>query len=198
MLFQLIDILHHLHAVVLADAMRQMNDEVAFVQLDEAVDRPTFELRLLLRDAADVRPVEQFVIAEHDDALRYQPKPAPDTTDAQRDSLGQFRHTFVEQLGKTVLLALVVTGDQNAFLPTDDFRQLTENFGSRAGEAFDRFNLQMTRLVETVGGDGSHLDRRLLRQLRHDRVDAEQPARILHPLQVLPTFRHQIAQLAEH
>ena len=59
------------HGVVLADAMRQVNDQIAFVQLDEAIDRPAFKPRLLLRDAADVCPVEQLVIAEDDNALRH-------------------------------------------------------------------------------------------------------------------------------
>jgi len=51
------------------DALGEVNDEVAFGQVEEGVDGARFELPAR-HDGADFFAVEEFVVAEHDDTGR--------------------------------------------------------------------------------------------------------------------------------
>ncbi len=68
MLFFLVPLVEQLHPSIDADAIRQMDDQVPFAQLEEGVDRPRF-VGAATRLAADFRPPEQLLIAEDDQAF---------------------------------------------------------------------------------------------------------------------------------
>ena len=65
-----------------------VNDEIAVVQLQEAVDGPRL-VAPAARDPADVDAVEQGVIAEDDDPLGDEPKAVGHGAQAESDALGE-------------------------------------------------------------------------------------------------------------
>ena len=114
--------------------MREVHDQVAFVQIEKTVDRPRFLALAASRlGPPNLGASEQLVVADHNDAVRHHAEAARDFTDAQLDAVGNRPSEriggigFREQFHEPVEFALVVAGDQDLLVATDNLGQLADD-----------------------------------------------------------------------
>ena len=82
--------LDRLKAQIPRDAVIDMDDQVAGVQVEKAVDRPPFEPFAGPRRPTDFDPVEQLVVAQDQDPVPDQPEPASHRPKAERHPRDKF------------------------------------------------------------------------------------------------------------
>ena len=113
-----------LHAAIAADAVRQMDDQIPFAQLQKTVDGPRF-VGAPAGLATEFRPAKQLLIAEDDqDPFRDQTEAVRHVAHAQLDAAAERAARLRQQLGQAGPFALVVAGDQHLFVAADDRFQL--------------------------------------------------------------------------
>ena len=88
MLLGRVPLLHQLHAAIPSNPVREMHDDIPFIQLQKTINRPRLNFPSPLRFSRDRRPPEQLMIAEHNDPLSDQPKAAIHAADAEHDAIG--------------------------------------------------------------------------------------------------------------
>src|SRR5439155_21667281 len=84
MLFGLSVMIEHLHAAIAGDAMADVHDEIALLQLEETVDGAGFELAAWLHRAGLIA-MEQLVIAKHHDVPAGRDALGPDQAEPRMD-----------------------------------------------------------------------------------------------------------------
>ena len=73
------------HPTETGNPMREMNDEIAGIEIQKAIDRSGFDFAFLC-GSPGFRPSEEFIIPQHDHPIGPQAKPACDMPDAESNS----------------------------------------------------------------------------------------------------------------
>ena len=148
MLFGLSVMIQHLHAAIAGDAVADVHDQIALLQLEEAVDGAGFELAARLHRAGLIA-MEQLVIAKHHDVPAGRDALDPDQAeprmhlpDDEAQPLGLGELSGGEHVAEAFLLRFVVAGDEHQIAGRRRV-QLILQLGDVAAETLDRFKRQM-------------------------------------------------------
>ena len=191
MFFGLLFVLEQLQSAVAADAVADVHDQVAFAQVEEAVDRAA---QPPPRRPGHVGPPEQLPGADQNNPLVAQPEAVLQMSHRKMEpAVGRQvrrREHFFQPLGLGLRLANevdVVTGRRRVeFVPHPI---------DVAAESLDRFELQMTRGLVGAGRDGLGRDVRKAGDLPLHFVDGVIVLRPVHAGQEMPRLVAQVGRL---
>ena len=111
MFFNLILFLQQFHAAKATNSVGQMNNVVAFSQIEKAIDGSTLNLLLPRCWSANIGPAEQFVVANHHQVISQHLETTFHMPKTQRN-IAQ-RWCFGQQFFQSRFLTVVMTGDQH-------------------------------------------------------------------------------------
>ena len=149
-LFGVLVLLEDLHAAVAGDAVGDMHDQVAFGEIEEAVDGPRFE-PAARQHLADVFAVEELVIAEHGDACVHHAETGAHPARHQPEPVGLGKLARGQDFVQAFALGLIVTGNHHA-VAGHRAVELVAQLGDVAAEALDRLDPQMTGCLDRRRG----------------------------------------------
>ena len=195
LLVVLVRLVDEMQAAIPGDPVVDVDDQVAFVQVEEAVDGPAL-VSPAGHGPADLGAGEQLVIADHQRPGVDQVESRPDPADGQDQPVGLGQLGVGEDLAQPLDLGRVVAGDQDA-VAGGGAVELGLDLGQVAGESLDALDPQVAGRLERVGGQGRDGDRRKADQPLEARLDAEEPARIVEPAEVVPALVAQVVRLEQ-
>ena len=157
-LFSPVVFLKQAQSAIPSDAMGHVHHEVAFAELEKAVDRPRLTPP---RGAGQVLPLKQLGRAHQGDPLRHNAEAGFHVSDDETQRSGRRPACLTcpicssragcryvparrKQLAQSLTLRLGLTNDEYFVARTDLF-QLVANFADLAAEPLDRFELEMRR-----------------------------------------------------
>ena len=197
-------LVEHLHAAKAGNAVRDVNDQIAIGQIEEAVNRARFEpppwqhLPCLLA-------VKQLVIAENDNArapavfpCRCQnAKPGSYLAghQAQPARLGQLPPG--QHLAQAFAFSVVVTSNQYP-VPGCRMVQFLGQLADGAAESLNRFDAQVASCFHRGTRQGSEMNIGKAQELPENRLHREQSEGLGHPFQVMLPLFLEISRLNEH
>ena len=153
MLLGLAVLLEQLQPAIAADAVRQMDDQIALPQLEKAVDRPRLPPP---RGPREIVPLKQLRRAHQHDLLRHDAKPRLQVPHHQIKGTVDFFRRLVrrrlEQLAEPLDLGLRLADDEH-LLAEAHLVELVAHLGDVAAEPLDRFELQVA--VCSIEPDGT-------------------------------------------
>src|SRR5262249_7350293 len=141
-LFLLAVLVEHLHAAIAGDAVANVNDEIAFGQLEEAVNRPRFQAPAR-QHLTRLLAMEQLLSAQHDEPRVDESERRSHPSRDKPEPVGLGELPGGEHLAEALALGLIETGNQHAVTGLNVI-QLIANAGHLAAESFHRLDAQMT------------------------------------------------------
>ena len=177
------------------DPVVDMDDQVAFVQIQEAVDRPGL-VSPTGRGPADLGAGEQLVIADDQGPGVDQVESRPDPADGQRQPVGPGQLGVGEDFPQPVDLGRIVAGDQDV-VAGGGALQLGLDLGQVAGEPLDALDPQVAGRFQRIRGQGRDGDRGEPDQPLEARVDSIEAPRILDPAEIMATLLAQVVRLQQ-
>ena len=151
-------LLEDLQAAIAGDPVVDVDDQVALVQVEEAVDRAALVAPAGDR-AADLGAGEQLVVADDQRAGVDHVEARADAADGQLQPAGPGQLGVGEDLAQPLDLGRVVAGDQHAVAGRGAV-ELGLDLGQVAGEPLDALDPQVAGRLERVGGERRDGDRR--------------------------------------
>ena len=180
-------------AAIPGDAVVDVDDQVALVQVEEAVDGPALVPPPGDR-AADVGAREELVVADHEGRGVDQVEARPDPADGQMKPARSRQLGVGEDLAQPLDLGRVVAGDQDAFAGRGAI-ELGLDLGQLAREPLDALDPQVAGRFERIGRQRRDRDRREPDQPLEAALDGVEPARVVDPAEVVPALLAQVARL---
>ena len=175
-----------LQPAIAADAVRQVHDQIALPQLEEAVDRPRLPPP---RRAREVVPLKQLGRAHQRDPLRHDAEAGfqmPD--DEMQPALGHERRRL-EQLAQPLDLRIGLADDEH-LVAEAHLVELVADLGDVAAEPLDRLELQVGRLLHRTRRHARRRHRGKLVDLLERRPHRVKRLRPVHPVEIeLALFR---------
>ncbi len=184
MLLDLPLLFHQLHAAVAGDAVAEMHDEVAFMQVEETIDRPAQppptrtqgtgcptgragRRALHVAGAIDPWSAKQLSAAQHHDAVGHQPEAVLQGADGKIKAAIQGKLCAGKDLAQAADFGLGLT-DQERLLAAAGLVQLRADLFNVAAETLDRLDRQPARRFQRAGGNRRGGDRRELHRPADD------------------------------
>ena len=186
-------LLQQLHAAIAGDAVAEMHDEIAFVQVEKAVnctaEVPSCHCRPLHVGAA-----EKLAATEHDDPLGHQPEAALQRADGEVQAAvaGDLRRA--EDLAQAADFGLGLTYQEH-FLSAAGVVQLVADFVDLPAEPLDRFDRQAASRFQRADSDRRGRDRGKCCRLAYHVSHRMKALRVRKAFKILPAFGLQIARL---
>ena len=177
------------------DPMVDVNDQIALVQVEEAVDGPA-----LIAPAGD-RPAdlgagEELVVADHERLGVDQVETRPDAADGQVQPLRSGQLGVGKDLAQPLDLGRVVAGDQDVFAGGRAV-ELGLDLGELAREPLDALDPQVAGRLERVGRQRRDGDRGQADQALEAAFDREEPAHVFEPAQIMPALLAEVGRLEQ-
>ena len=144
-------------ALVTTDAVGDMDDVVAFVEIEERVDRPRESLPGSPR--RHVLAAEQLGARDEDELLRHEAEAAGEVTAGEVEAAAAGRRARGEELGEPRLLRLRRANDPH-FLIAAHRLQFIANTVEHAGEPLDTLHREIRARLEARRGDRRERHRR--------------------------------------
>ncbi len=195
LLVVLVRLREEVEPAITGDPVVDVDDQVAFVQVQEAVDRPA-----LVSSPGDgpahLGAGEELVIADDQRLGVDQVEPRPDSSDGQEQSLGSGQLGVGEDFAQPLDLGRIVTGDQDAVAGRGAI-QLGLDLRQVAGEPLDALDPQVTGRFERIRGQRREGDRREPDQPLEARLDAEEPAGVLDPAEIVASLGAEVVRLQQ-
>ena len=192
MLGRLVD---EVQAAIAGDPVVDVDDQVALIQVEEAVDRPAFVPPARDRPA-DLGAGEQLVVADHERLGVDQVEAGPDPADGQMQPARSGQLGVGKDLAQPLDLGLVVAGDQDV-LARGRAVELGLDLGQLAREPLDALDPQVAGRLERVGRQRRDRDRRQADQPLEAALDREQPALVVEPAEVMAPLLAEVGRLEQ-
>ncbi len=178
---------------IAGDAVVDMDNQVAFIQIEEAVDGPALVPPPGDR-AADIGAGEELMVGDHQGGGIDQVKARPDPSQGAMEAPLLCQGRVAEDLTQALDLGGVVAGDEHAVTGRGAV-ELGLHPGQLSREAFDALDPKMARRLQRVGRQGRDRDRREADQPLEGALHRVEPARVIDPAQVMPALLMEVAGL---
>ena len=190
MLGRLID---EVEPAVPRDSVVDVDDQVALVQVEEAVDGAAF-VAPASHGPANLGAGEELVIADHERAGVDQMEAGADSALGQVKPAGAGQFGVGEDLAEPLDLGRVVAGDQDVFTGGGAF-ELGLDLGELTGEPLDALDAHVAGRLERVSGERRDRDRREANQPLEAGFDAVDAAPIFQAIEVMTALLAKVCRL---
>jgi len=195
MFFLLVSLFEEFHAAKAGDAVIEMDDEIAFLQFEEGIDGTGFDF-FPGRRGPDIATAEEFVVAEHDEAIFHESEAMGDMSEAELQTIRGGEIGFGEEFGEAFEFSLVVTGENDGLIELDDLGKLLDGLVGGGFHAFDGFDAEMAGGFVGTGGEGAEGDGGVSDGFGEGGLDPVEATRIVESGEVLAAFRRDVRQIA--
>ena len=186
-------LLHRLHAAVAGDAVAEVYDQVAFVEVQETVDRPA-QPPADGRRTLHVGTAEKLAAAQQHDAVGHQPEAVLQGADGKMEAAVAGKLRAGKNLAQPADFGLGLT-DEEDLLAAAGIVQFFADLVNVAAEAFDRLDRQPASRFQRARGNRRGGDRRKLHRPADHVGDAMKSLRPFEAFEVLPAFALQFSRL---
>ena len=177
------------------DPVVDVNDQIAFVQVEEAVDGAALVAPASDRPA-DLGAGEELVIADHERLGVDQVEARPDPADGQVQPFRLGQLGVGKDLAQPFDFGRVVAGDQDVFAGGRAV-ELGLDLRELARKSLDALDPQVAGRLERVGRQGRDGDRGQADQALEAAFDGEEPAHVFEAAEILPALLAEVGGLEQ-
>ena len=186
-------LLHQLHAAITGDAVAEMYDEVAFVEIQKTVDRPA-QPPANGRGTLHVGTAEKLAAAQQHDAVGHQAEAVLQRADGKMQAAVAGKLRAGKDLAQAADLGLGLA-DEEDLLAAAGVVEFLADLVDVAAESFHRLDRQPASRFQRARGDGRGGDGRKLHRPADHVGNAMKSLRALEAFEVLPAFAFQFSRL---